>query len=256
MKKLLWIPVVLCSFISCNQTEEKKQETKTEMNTEQISINQLTDAQKADGWQLLFDGVSASGWHKYGGGPAGNAWKVADGALYLDTATKNDGLVKDGGDIVSDSVYSNFDLKLDWKISKNGNSGIMWYVHEDSAKYKYPWQTGPEMQILDNEGHPDGKIIKHRAGDLYDLISCSVETVKAPGEWNQVEIRADKGKLDLFLNGTNVVSTTLWDENWKKMIAESKFKEWPDFGTFQEGKICLQDHGNMVWFRNIMIKRL
>jgi hypothetical protein len=112
------------------------------------------------------------------------------------------------------------------------------------------------MQVLDNAGHRDAKIIKHRAGDLYDLISSSSEPVKPAGEWNQVEIVSNQGKLDFTLNGTKVVSTTLWDDNWKKMVAGSKFKTMSDFGTFKKGKIALQDHGDAVCYRNIMIKKL
>jgi len=91
---------------------------------------------------------------------------------------------------VTDEEYENFDLKLEWKIAKNGNSGIIFFVHEDTAKYKATYETGPEMQVLDNDGHPDGKIVKHRAGDLYDLISCRKETVKPVGEWNAAEIKS------------------------------------------------------------------
>lgn len=91
---------------------------------------------------------------------------------------------------------------------------------------------------------------------MYDLISCSTLSVKPVGEWNDVEIKSSNGKLDLLLNGTNVVSTNLWDDSWKKLVAGSKFKEWPDFGTFKKGHIALQDHDYMVWFKNIMIKEL
>jgi uncharacterized protein YaiE (UPF0345 family) len=208
------------------------------------------------GFVSLFDGKTTAGWHTYGKSTIGEAWKVADGALYLDTTKKEGWQTSQGGDIVTAEEYENFDLKLEWKIAPNGNSGIIFYINEDTSKYQYVWKTGPEMQVLDNAGHPDGKLIKHRAGDLYDLISCSKETVKGPGEWNQAEIISNKGKLDFYLNGTNVVSTTLWDDSWKALIAGSKFKDMQGFGTYKKGKIALQDHGNTVWYKNIKIKRL
>ena len=214
-----------------------------------VVINK-TNAANKDGWRILFDGKTTKGWHSYGKATVGDAWKVGDGTIYVDPSNK------EGGDILTDDVYENFDLKLEWKISKNGNSGIMINVKEDPAKYGETYETGPEIQVLDNEGHPDGKITKHRAGDLYDLIKSSSEPVKPVGEWNAVEIISDKGKLQIFLNGTNVVTTTMWDDNWRQLIAGSKFKSMPDFGTFKSGKIALQDHGNAVWFRNIKIKVL
>jgi len=258
MKFFLFCSIVLLSIIACNDNDASGEATDSTTITakEGLGMNVLTDQQKAEGWQLLFDGESTKGWHKYGGKPVGSAWKVADGALYLDTTIKENWQIKYGGDIVSDSAFENFHLKLEWKIAKDGNSGIMFFVQEDTVKYKWPWETAPEMQVLDNSGHPDSKIIKHRAGDLYDLISCSKETVKPAGEWNLAEVKCLNGKLDLFLNGENVVSTTLWDDNWKKLVAGSKFVEMPDFGTYKKGKIGLQDHGNAVWYRNIMIKKL
>lgn len=216
----------------------------------------LTDEEKKEGWQLLFDGTSTKGWHSYGDSVAGKAWKVDSGVLHFDASVKENGKVTGGGDLTTDSAYDNFHLKLEWKIDSNGNSGIIFYVHEDTARYKKSYETGPEMQVLDNNGHPDAKIIKHRAGDLYDLISCTKETVKPALEWNQVEIKSLNGKLDFWLNGENVVSTTLWDDNWRTMLAASKFKQWADFGTYKKGKICLQDHDNNVWYRNIKIKKL
>jgi hypothetical protein len=215
----------------------------------------LTSQEKTEGWQLLFDGKTTKGWHQYGGGAVGAAWKVRDGYLYLDTSEKENWQIKNGGDIVSDEEFENFHLKLEWKITKNGNSGIIFYIHEDKSKYNWPWETGPEMQVLDNAGHPDAKIFKHRSGDLYDLISCAKETTKNYGEWNLAEIKCVNGKLELYLNGELVVSTTMWDDNWHKMVAGSKFRNMPGFGTYKKGRIGLQDHGDEVYFRNIRIKR-
>jgi hypothetical protein len=256
MKRKLLFAIALGALVACNNTNEpKKEEGKTIAKVD----NQLTEEQTKDGWQLLFDGSSMKGWHKYGNMPVGSAWKVADGAIYLDTTVKENWQIKDGGDIVSDSAFENFHLKLEWKISKGGNSGIIFYVNEDTTKYDYVWKTGPEMQVLDDSGHSDGKIVKHRAGDLYDLITCINEAqkpLKPVGEWNLAEIKSVNGKLDFYLNGTNVVSTTLWDDNWKKLVASSKFSTMPGFGTYKIGRIALQDHGNLVWYKNVMIKKL
>src|SRR6266496_1110892 len=248
MLKILSIGIAASLLFACNSQDSKN-------NTDTMQTDSTKTVQAND-WVILFDGKTTNGWHKYGGGPVGSAWKIADGALYLDATDKENGKIKNGGDIATNEEFENFDLKLEWKISKGGNSGIMFCVHEDTTKYKMPYETGPEMQILDNEGHPDGKIKKHRAGDLYDLISCSKETVKPVGEWNRVEIKLLNGQLDFFLNGENVVSTTMWDDSWNKMVANSKFKTMPGFATFRKGRIDLQDHDFTVWYRNIMIKKL
>lgn len=209
-------------------------------------------AKAPKGFKLLFDGKTTTGWHTYGKTTVGQGWKVEDGAIHLDPKSKNN----DGGDIVTDKEYSNFHLKLEWKVAPKANSGIIFFVHEELPKYGQTYSTGPEMQVLDNDGHPDGKITKHRAGDLYDLVKSSSEPVKPVGEWNQAEIISKNGKLTFKLNGVTVVKTTLWDDSWKALIAGSKFAKWQGFGTFQSGKIALQDHGDEVWYRNIMIKEL
>ncbi len=208
-----------------------------------------------DGFVSLFDGKSMNGWHKFNGGAAGSAWQAKDGVLHFLPKEMSGWQATHGGDIVTDQEFENFHLKLEWKISANGNSGIMFMVNE-SPKYQYAWNTGPEMQVLDNDGHADGKINKHRAGDLYDLLACKKETVKPVGEWNLAEIIMNRGKLQLRLNGTTVVETSYGDDAWRNMLAKSKFKSMPDFGTYSKGRIALQDHGNEVWYRNIMIKQL
>lgn len=216
-----------------------------------LSFTQIIQAQK--GFKPLFDGKTTNGWHTYGKDSALAGWKVEDGLLHFNPDKAKDG---QGGDLVTNAEFENFHLKLEWKISPNGNSGIIFYVNENPQKYENTFSTGLEMQVLDNDGHPDGKITKHRAGNLYDLIQSKSEPVKPVGEWNKAEIISNKGKLTLILNGVTVVETTLWDDNFKKLIDGSKFAGWPDFGTFKKGKIALQDHGNNVWYRNIELKQL
>ena len=209
----------------------------------------------AEEWTDLFANNDFSNWHKYGGGEVGAAWKIENGEVYLDAENKENWQEGDGGDITTNEEYDNFHLKYDWKISQNGNSVVIFYTHE-APEYERSYYTGLEMQVLDNEGHPDAKIVSHRAGDLYDLIVSSEETVKPYGEWNSAEIIAKDGKLDLVLNGTTVVSTTLWTPEWEALIADSKFKDMPNWGTFKKGSITLQDHGDLVHFKNVMIKKL
>ncbi|MFV7235610.1 3-keto-disaccharide hydrolase [Flavobacterium sp. ZB4R12] len=216
-----------------------------------IAMVHIANAQKE--FKPLFDGKTTEGWHTYGKTTVGAAWKIEDGTLYFDPTAKENG---QGGDIVTDKEYSNFHLKIDWKVAPKSNSGIIFYIHEDPKKYKNTYETGLEMQVLDNDGHPDGKITKHRAGNLYDLIKSDIEPVKSVGEWNTAEIISDNGELTFILNGIIVVKTTLWDDNWKALVAGSKFKAWKDFATFKTGKIALQDHGDTVWYRNIVIKEL
>jgi hypothetical protein len=265
MRKI-FISIFAVSLISsCNSSTETKStssdssanrsDSSANNNAMTTTNNSLSDLEKSEGWVLLFDGNSKAGWHIYNNKSDGAAWNLDDGAIHLQPMEKADWQTKSGGDIVSDQDFDNFDLKLEWKIDTGGNSGIMIYVKED-VKYEYSYYTGPEMQVLDNARHPDSKIIKHRAGDLYDLISGAPETVNPALEWNQVEIISNKGALEFHLNGTKILNTTLWDDNWKKMLKASKFKQWPDFGTFKSGKIALQDHGAQVWYRNIKIKKL
>ena len=214
------------------------------------NLNTLTAKEKMAGFQLLFDGKTLTGWHTYNKpGMIGNCWTVEDGVIYFDMTKK------ERGDLITDAEFENYDFSVEWRISKNGNSGIIFNVTED-LKYHSTYNTGPEMQVLDNDGHPDGKIFNHRSGDLYDLIKSSSEPVKPVGEWNTARIVCNRGLLQQYLNGVKVVETRYDDANWKTMIAGSKFKNMPAFGLNMKGRIALQDHGNPVWFRNIKIKKL
>lgn len=217
-----------------------------------MAFIQMTNAQTLPkGFKSIFDGKTTTGWHNYGKTTVGSGWKVEDGVLHFDPTAAKDG---QGGDLVTDLEYTNFHLKLEWKVAAKSNSGILFYVKEDAKKYQNTYNTGLEMQVLDNEGHPDGKITKHRAGDLYDLIKSTSEPVKPVGEWNSVDIVCKYGKLTMLLNGVKVVETTLWDDNFKALVAGSKFATWEGFASFKTGRIALQDHGDNVWYRNIMIK--
>jgi hypothetical protein len=249
--KALLIIAAASIIASCNsQTSSSSAAGDT---TATDSANESSSA--ASGGTSLFDGTSLNGWHQFGGSGPGSAWHVDSGTIHLRAAEAKSNK-KAGGDLVSNDSFQNFDLKLEWKISQAGNSGILTYVQDDKATYKETYHTGLEMQVLDDERHEDRKKPSHRAGSLYDMIQATPGAVKPAGEWNQVEIVSNNGKLDFYLNNVHVVSTTMWDDNWKKMVAGSKFKEWPEFGTFKTGHIALQDHGNDVWYRNIMVKKL
>lgn len=252
MKKITVASAAALLLFACNSADNKQNATDTTAQTQPAATTATADT----GWVSLFDGTTLNGWHTYGKPGPGAAWNVDSNAIHLNSSAKKGYQTQGGGDLVTNDEFENFDLKLDWMISKGGNSGIIFYVNEDTTKYKETWNTGLEMQVLDNNGHDDGKIPKHRAGNLYDLIASSPENIKGPGEWNHVEIISNKGNLEFYTNGVKVLSTTLWDDNWKKLIAGSKFKDMPNWGTFTKGHIALQDHGFDVWYKNIMIKKL
>lgn len=246
MKRNYIIAAVLAGILASCSGEKA-----SEAETEEITVTETPEGE----WKDLFANNDFSNWHKYGGGEVGKAWKIENGEVYLDAENKDSWEDGDGGDITTNNEYENFHLKYDWKISQNGNSGVIFYTHE-APEYERSYHTGLEMQVLDNEGHPDAKIISHRAGDLYDLIVSSEETVKPYGEWNSAEIIANNGQLDFILNGTTVVSTTLWTPEWETLVANSKFKDMPNWGTFKKGSITLQDHGDLVYYKNVLVKKL
>jgi hypothetical protein len=201
-------------------------------------------AQKKGRWEDL---SSLDAWRNFKSPTINAQWKQNPKGFMLSDAG--------GGDIITKNQYENFELQLEWKISPNGNSGIFFHVVE-SDDVKYVWQSGPEMQILDNEGHPDAKIKTHRAGDNYDLQSCMVETVKPAGQWNKVKLIVNKGKVEHWLNGVKVIEYQLGSPEWEELYKKSKFKDMPLYGRGGKGHIALQDHGDVVWFRNIRIRRL
>lgn len=244
IKKSLSFIVLSCLLLACSSS--KKTSTSEKPNT-------LTAKQKSDGWVLLFDGTTTNGWHSYNKDLAPKNWKVEQGALVMDTSIKGD---DNQGDIVTDKAYKNYDLKVDWKISPEGNSGIILDVKE-SPEYKDTYRTGAEMQVLDNIHASDNKKSNHLAGLLYDLSGTpDLSKPKPVGEWNHVEIIQKDGHLTFYFNGVKTLDVQQGSDEWKQMVANSKFKTWPGFMTSPEGKIAFQDHGHEVAFRNVMIKEL
>lgn len=207
--------------------------------------------QKKEGWTMLFDGTSTNKWRGYNKDSfPTKGWKI-----------KNENLVllpgEGGGTIITKKKYCNFILKLEWKISKGGNSGIFYRALEQPREAIY-W-SAPEMQVLDNANNPDsnkGTNGNHKAGSLYDLIPAQPQNAKPYGEWNSVKIVAKGAHIEQWQNGQQVVEFNLWTPDWYAMLRNSKFVSHPAFGDMRCGHIGLQDHGYKVSFRNIKIKVL
>jgi len=245
--RLLFTLCIGLSLMACVQ-KAKEEKREIEAPVEQTAV--------VEEWQILFDGHTFNGWHFYNGEGVSEPWKLEDGAMvfyppkeYPEGTSYN---------IITDREYTNFVLSLEWKVSEGGNSGIFWGVFEDE-KFGQPYQTGPEIQVLDNERHPDAKAgTTHQAGALYDMIAPSEKVVKPAGEWNAVELTINHGTNQgwVMLNGTKIVEFPVHGEEWDAMVADSKFADWEGFGAYQTGKIGLQDHGDIVSYRNIKIKPL
>ncbi|MDA3927510.1 MAG: DUF1080 domain-containing protein [Prolixibacteraceae bacterium] len=247
MKKLpiLLIAIVALAFASC---------------AEKGGPNTLTKEEKAEGWILLFDGQTTDGWRNYAKETFPGGWIIDDGSLMCQGSGRGEAGAREGGDIIYDKKFSNFRLKMEWKISEGGNSGIF-YLGQELPEFETIWRTAPEMQVLDNDKHPDsflGKDGNRKAGSLYDLIPAKPQNAKPAGEWNTIEIICYKGTVVHKQNGETVLEYHLWTDEWNELVAESKFPSlnptWADVAS--EGYIGVQDHGDDVWFRNIKILEL
>jgi len=248
-----------CKSDAKKSTDTEAEEVKEEAAaTEEVALNTLTQAEADDGWVLLFDGKTSEGWRGYKKDHFPTAWQIVDNTIHMIGSGRGEAGDREGGDIIYDKEFQNFTVSLEWKISEGGNSGIFYLGQE---KLDFIWETAPEMQVLDNENHPDAKLGKdgnRMAGSLYDLIPAKPQNAKPVGEWNQVEITVYKGTVVHKQNGVNVVEYHLWTPEWNELVAGSKFPglnpEWADVAS--KGYFGLQDHGDDVWFRNIKIKEL
>lgn len=210
----------------------------------QEAMNTLTDAERAEGWRLLFDGTSLEQWRGYRMESMHDGWAARDGMLTR---------VGGGGDIITRDTFGDFELSLEWRVEEAGNSGVL-YRGDESADYIY--KTAPEMQVLDDAGHADGGDPLTSAGSVYGLYPAPRGLVRPAGEWNHARIVADGARVEHWLNGSLVAAYEQGSDEWNALVAGSKFVQWPEFGTLREGHIGLQDHGDPVWYRNIKIRPL
>jgi hypothetical protein len=212
--------------------------------TAQPAANTLTAAETADGWRLLFDGQTANGWRSFVASTPPAGWRAVDGALVREEGS---------GDIMTVEQFDNFELRLEWKISQNGNSGIIFRVTQDGGQ---TYETGPEFQVLDNAGHKDGGNSLTSAGSNYALHPPVRDVTRPIGEWNDVRLIVNGAHVEHWMNGVKLLEYELWSDDWNERVKASKFNKMPHYGRAKRGHIALQEHGNLVWYRNIKIKPL
>ena len=259
MKQAIVLAVFSLVIFSCKQ---KAESAKDEQNSEEMT-EAMMESPDQEEWTVLFDGSSFDNWKGYLKDEVPETWKIEDGAMVFyppkpEDRKRADGKGYDSYNIVTKKAYTNFVLSLEWRVAEAGNSGIFWGIKED-AKYGQPYETGPEIQVLDNEKHPDAKNgTTHQAGSLYDMVAPSKDVTKPVGEWNTcvITVNHETNQGEVVLNGEKIVSFPVANEEWNAMVAKSKFADWEGFGKYTTGLIGLQDHGDIVAYRNIKIKEL
>ena len=240
MKTLLTLTTLIVLANACHAQSQPPQPPQPPPS----STNTLSDVEKASGWRLLFDGRTTAGWRNYGKETIANGWVVQDGALTRTGA---------GGDIITNDEFRNFELSIDWKIEPRGNSGIFYRASEEQDAIYW---NAVEMQVLDDAGHPDGSNRLRSAGAAYDLYPSPADHVKSAGEWNTARLVVNGNHVEHWLNGFKLLEYELGSPDWNSKVAASKFKPHPKFGKNTQGHIGLQDHGNVVAYRNIKIRVL
>jgi hypothetical protein len=204
-------------------------------------------------WIDLFNGRDLDGWRSYGGGTPNAAWVVEDGVLFLNVPEGTEEAT--GGDLITEEQYENFELELEWKISEGGNSGVFYGVREIEG-HEVAYETGIEIQILDNDRHVDGKVPETSAGACYAMYAPTRDALRPVGEYNKVRLVVEDGHVEHWLNGQKIVEYEIGSDDWNRRIADSKFAGWEHFAKYRKGHIGLQDHTDPVWFRNVRLRRL
>ncbi len=269
---------MMFSLSSCKNGSKKAAEANapeyTVVEKEQVDLAQFP--QDADGYYVIFDGTSTNGWRGYGKDALPSRWSIEDGCLKFSGTGTGEGQTGEGGDVIFAHKFRNFELELEWKVSKGGNSGIFYLAQEVTTKnedgterYEPIYISAPEYQVLDNANHPDAKLGvdgNRQSASLYDMIPAKPQNQNPFGEWNKARIMVYKGTVVHGQNDANVVEYHLWTQQWTDMLQASKFSQekWPLAfellnncgGENHEGYIGFQDHGDDVWFRNVRVKVL
>jgi hypothetical protein len=249
MKNLIYLGAFSFLLFACNQSTKNEEEVEEEIV---IADNTLTEEEKSEGWLLLFDGINTDGWRSFNGESFPEGWVVEDGSLKALGA---------GGDIGGDIVFApmefeEFELEFTWKIAEGGNSGVFYHVVEDK-KYKAPYETGPEYQVIDQLGFADPLEDWQSLAADYGMYPPDYEgVVKPAGEWNVSKIIFSSNESSYWLNGKQTVAFVPYTEDWTKRRNSGKWDAFPDYAKSKSGLISLQDHGSEVWFKNIKIRPL
>jgi hypothetical protein len=254
MKALLTSILAVALFGAC-QSPKSGNANEADTTISAVSLpapagdNQLSEARKAEGWKLLFNGQNMDGWKTYQG-KENDSWEVVDGTLHCKPAEA----AKKRIDIHTTEQYGDFDLEFDWKIAPKDNSGV---IYRSTEEFDHAYSSGPEYQLIDDKGWPDKLSPAQLTGSNYDMNPAPENRkINAPGEWNTGRILAKGNHVEHWLNGEKILEYELHSPEWQKLKAMSKWKSAGGYGASAQGFIDLQDHGGEVWFRNIRIKAL
>jgi len=217
---------------------------------ENAPVNTLTRKEMKNSWQLLFNGTDFTSWHGYNMQGIPDCWIIEEGAMTMTTEGRGE-----SQDVITDKVYKNFAFYAEFKLTKGANSGIIFQVREDTL-YKFPYETGPEFQVIDQDNWPGGLEDWQICGANYAMHPPMVKPYKSVGEWNRALIVVDGNQVTFILNGEITVVYEKYSEEWKKLRDSGKWASFPDYGKYDEGNISLQNHGTKVWYRNVKIKEL
>lgn len=216
-------------------------------------LTSLPPSEQSNGWKLLFNGKDLSGWKGFNTDTIGKAWKVSAGVLHLDLSDRDQWKTNQGGDLCTIQNFKDFDLSMDYRTYPSTNSGVLIRVQEGPSWPK-PYDSGVEMQILDDSANPDKTVLNHRSGSMFGIYAAPSVKAKGPGEWNHLLISSRKNEIIYMLNGRRAVRVAIGSKIWKDSLAHSKFSKQAGFATSATGKIDLQEHGGSVDFKNIKIK--